>query len=289
VNLQMKTEDRKRRPQPSYPFALVVSMATLLLIECLASIQLCGMAQSTPRTPAEGSKSASGENDSARFEEARKLIAASIAAYGGDDHLTSITDLSFASQSVGQDGQAVQFKVYFKGADKFRSEVTGPSYFAVTIANGPSAWLKTDLTLIELVSSDVEALKISTLLQSQPYVIFDRLAKFWAAGERTVDGTKYQMIGVSGFLGSNFVRGEIALDPQTNLIRRFEYEEEVETKQGKGVRKYELRYEDYRSVGGIQLPTRVISNQSNVRSTASLSDLKINPGIPDSFFEKPKQ
>jgi len=246
-----------------------------------------GYAQVAPR-PGETGKEISGENDPARFEQAKKWITRSIAAYGGDERLTAITDLSFTSQSTGQDGQPVQFKVYFKGTDKFRSEVSGANFFAMTIADGPSAWLKSDQTLIDLTAGDVESLEISTQLQSQPYAIYDRLAKFWAKGEQMQEGVSYEVIGVSGFLGKNFIRGEISLDSQTSLIRRFEYEEEVETRQGRGINKYAFRYEEYRSFDGIQLPTRVLSIQSGVKSTVTFSEFKINPGIPDSFFEKPK-
>lgn len=233
-------------------------------------------------------KESSGENDPARFEQARKWIEGSITSYGGNHRLTSITDLSFVSQSTGPEGAPAQFKVYFKGPEKFRSEVFGTNFFAMTITDGPNAWLKSDQTLIELSAGDVEPLKLTTMLQSQPYVLFDRLTKFWAQGDRTIDGIRYLMVGVSGFLGKNYTRGEIALDPQTFLIRRFEYEEEVETKQGKGVRKHELHYEDYRAVDGIQLPSRVLSIQTGNQSVTTFSEFKINPGIPDSFFEKPK-
>ncbi len=230
----------------------------------------------------------SPENDPARFEEAKRWISHSIEAYGGNQRLTAILDLSFASKSTGQDGQPVQFKVYFKGSDRFRSEVTGTNFFAATIANGPSAWLKSDQILIELTSGDVDPLEVSTLLQSQPYIIYDRLAKWWDQGLKMVEGTQYQAVGVSGFLAKSYTRGEILLDPITFLIRRFEFEQEVESKQGKGVRKYDLWYEAYKSFDGVQLPTRVTSVQGGVKSIVTLSDFKINAGIPDSYFEKPQ-
>ena len=243
--------------------------------------------QTKPRS-GEGAKEKSWENDPAHVEEAKQWIARSIAAYGGDERLAAITDLSFASQSSGPQGQPVKFKVYYKDTDKFRSEVTGSDFFAMTIVNGTSAWLKSEQTLIELTAGDAEPLKISTQLQSQPFDIFDRLTKFRAEGERSLEGVRYLVIGTSGFLGKNFARGEISLDPQTFLIRRFEYEEEVETKQGRGVNRYDLRYEDYRAFGGIQFPTRVRSIQPGAASTTTFSDFKVNPGVPDSFFEKPK-
>lgn len=258
-----------------------------LLIPESSGIPVWGQARPHER-PGETQKSVSGENDPVRVEQARSLLAKSIEAYGGALRLTGITDLSFTSQSVTEGGQAAQFKVYFKGSDKFRSEILGSNYFAMTITNGPNAWLKSDSTLIELTRSDVESLKLSTLLQSQPYLLFDRLAKFWDEGERVIEGNMFHLVGTSGFLGSNFTRGEISLDPKTLLIRRFEYEEEVESKQGRGVKKCDLRFETYQTTGGITLPTQVISLQSGLKSTITFSDFKINPDIPDSFFEKPK-
>lgn len=234
-------------------------------------------------------KEAKGENDPARLEQARQWISKSIEAYGGNDRLTAITDISFVSRSTGQDGQPIQFKVYIKGTDKFRSEVTGSSYFAITIANGPNAWLKSDQTLIELAASDVEGLRLSTLLQAQPYAIFDRLSKFWVQEERLVEGAKFLIIGVSGFLGTHYTRGEISLEPQTFLIRRFEYEEEVESRQSRGVVKRDLHYDAYQAVSGIQLPARVTSVLSGVKSTSTFAEIKINSGIPESFFEKPSK
>ncbi|MBZ5538001.1 MAG: outer membrane lipoprotein-sorting protein [Acidobacteriia bacterium] len=251
-----------------------------------SGLTLVAAGQAAPR-PGERSKEKSGENDPARFEEAKKWIARSVSAYGGEERLAGITDLSFASESAGPQGHPVKFKVYYKGTDRFRSEVSGSDFFAMTIVNGPSAWLKSEQTLIELTASDTEPLKISTQLQSQPYDIFDRLTKFWAEGERSIEGVRYLVIGTSGFLGKNFARGEISLDSQTFLVRRFEYEEEVETKQGRGVNKFDMRYEDYRAFGGIQFPTRVRSNQPGAASTITFSDFKVNPGVPDSFFEKP--
>ncbi len=240
-----------------------------------------------PLAPSTGSST--GENDPARQEEAKRSISRSIAAYGGEDRLLAITAVSFASQSTGSDGKPIQFKVYFKDNDKFRSEVTGPDFFAMTIANGPSAWMKSDQTLIDLVSGDVEALKISTLIQSQPYALYDRLTKFWAEGERSTGDATYQLIGVSGFLGTDYTRGEIYLDPTTFLIRRFEYEEEVETKQGKGVRKAELRYDNYKTFDGVLLPTVVTTFQGENKSVVTYTEFKINPDLPDNYFDKPKE
>jgi outer membrane lipoprotein-sorting protein len=271
----------------------------LLLYPCIVISGLTpdGTGQVIPRT-GERAKEKSGENDPARIEEAKRWIARSLAAYGGNERLAALTDLSFESQSptTATNNPIIRFKVYFKGTDKFRSEVSGSKsgevsgsdFFAITIINGPSAWLKSEQTLIELTAGDAEPLMISTQLQSQPYVIFDRLTKFWTEGERTVDGVRYAVIGTSGFLGKNFARGEISLDLQTFIIRRFEYEEEVEAKQGRGVNKYDLRYEDYRAFGGIQFPTRVRSIQPGATSTTTFSDFKVNPGVPDSYFEKPK-
>ncbi len=244
-------------------------------------------AAQTKQAPRERPRSSSGENDPARQEDAKRWIARSIAAYGGRDRLLGITDISFSSQSIGQEGKPAQFKVYLKGKDKFRSEVTGSDFFAMTIANGPSAWLKSGPTLIDLVSSDVEPLKISTMIQAQPFAIYDLLTKFWAVGDRAIDGVTYQIVGASGFFGTYYVRGELTLDPQSFLIRRFEYEEEVEGKTGKGVRKSDIHYDDYRSFDGIQLPTRVTSIQAPSKSTVTFSEFKINSGIPDSYFEKP--
>jgi outer membrane lipoprotein-sorting protein len=263
---------------------LVRELSLLFLV--LSGLSQLTAGQVTPPSRG-GVRVKSGENDPARFEEAKKWIARSLAAYGGTSRLAALTDLTFGSESAGA-SPSVKFKVYFKGSDKFRSEVSGSNFFAITIVNGPSAWLKSDQVLTELTASDTEPLMISTQLQSQPYVIFDLLTKFWAEGERTVDGVRYAVIGTSGFLAKNFARGEIFLDPQTFLIRRFEYEEEVEGKQGRGVKKYELRYDDYHTTDGISWPSRVVSVQSGAVSTLSLSDFKVNSGVPDSFFEKPK-
>lgn len=250
---------------------------------------LSGWGQTRPaERPRETPKSVSGENDPVRVEGARSLIAKSIEAYGGTARLTGIANLSFVSQSATEGGQAAQFKVYLKGSEKFRSEILGPNFFAMTIADGPNAWLKSDSTLIELAASDVQSLKLSTLLQSQPYMLFDRLAKFWDEGERVVEGNTLHLLGTSGFLGTNFTRGDISLDPRTLLIRRFEYEQEVESPQGRGVKKYDLRFETHQSAEGVFFPTKVISIQSGTKSTITISDFKINPDIPDSFFDKPK-
>jgi outer membrane lipoprotein-sorting protein len=260
-----------------------------LLLLLLPGLSRLDAGQVTPQ-PREGAKEKSGENDPARFDEAKKWIARSLAAYGGSERLAAITDLSFESQSPTKEisHPSLNFKVYFKGSDKFRTEVSGSDFFALTIVNGPGAWLKSEQTLIELMAGDVEPLMISTELQSQPYAIYGLLTKFWSKGDRTVDGVRYAVIGTSGFLGKNFARGEISLDPQTFLIRRFEYEEEVEGKQGLGVKKYELHYDDYHTTDGISWPSHVVSIQSDVTSTLTLSNFKFNPGVPDSFFEKPK-
>ena len=265
------------------------------LIFLLAVLWLQAMTPAQTAQPSRAtSQKSTGENDPARQEEARRWISRSIAAYGGENRLLAITDVSFSSHSTGPSGAPIQFKVYFKGGDKFRSEVTGSGegagikFFAMTIANGPSAWLKTDESVIDLVAGDVESLKVSTLIQSQPYALFDRLTKFWALGDRTVDGVTYQMVGVSGFLANHYTRGEISLDPQSFLIRRFEYEEEVETKEGKGVRKNDLRYEGYQPFEGIMLPTRVVSQTGEAKSSTTFSDFKINSGVPDGYFDKPK-
>lgn len=260
---------------------MLMCLAVWLLTSPWVSAQSVRPSSMTPQQ-------STGENDPARQEEARREIARSIAAYGGETRLLSITDLSFSSQSTGQTGPPVQFKVYFKDADKFRSEVTGSNFFAMTIANGPSAWLKTDQSVIDLVAGDVESLKVSTLVQSQPYALFDRLTKFWALGDRTVDGVTYQMVGVSGFLANHYTRGEISLDSQNFLVRRFEYEEEVETQGGKGIRKNDLRYDGYQTFDGILLPTRVVSQMGEAKSVVAFSDFKINSGIPGSYFDKPK-
>ncbi|MDD5544626.1 MAG: hypothetical protein PHX83_15780 [Acidobacteriia bacterium] len=229
-----------------------------------------------------------GENNPAQMEQARKWIQNSITSYGGTERLTAIASLSYSNQSVGADGKTVKFQVYFKGMDKFRSEVTGENFFAMTVTNGPTAWLKSESTIVDLVAGDVQALKVSSQIQSQPYAVYDLLTKFWAKAGVSAGNTDIHLIGVSGFLDKNYTRGEITLDAKTALMRRFQYEEEVDTPQGQGIRKVDLTYEDYKTFSGIQLPTRVTAVQGGVKSVITFSDFRVNPELPDSFFEKPK-
>jgi zinc protease len=225
---------------------------------------------------AEATKKA-GDVSPAEAEAGRKLVAAALAAKGGD--LTKVKDISMTGKgTMTMRGQTMSITVeeYQVPGKSARQDINmGPMKVQQILADG-KAWVKQGDKVMELPPPMAAQLQKGLLRDPNFILLYAQEGKLKARALPPVTdgGVKYDAVELIGPDGETT---EVLLDPQTHLIARFDYKEE-----GKSTRQ---SFGDYRKEGGIAVPHKVKQSGEGGDMEVTYDKVTINPNLPATTFK----
>ncbi len=231
------------------------------------------------------------------YLEARKVLDAGIGAQGGLEALRAIKNVSRkGSGIVYNQGQSLKPDAPYTtrplesstvadfAGKRNRSEVT--TAFQGGIAVRTRTLLKGDAgSSINLITNLVTPLTPAAVSAGKNALRRDPAALLLTALSRA-ETLRSLAPGVATFADSDGTQIALYFDPQTNLLTK---SETLADNAVLGDTVTELAFSDYRDVGGVKLPFRlVVRTGGEVALDLKYSDIRTNASLTDSLFEVPE-
>ncbi len=216
----------------------------------------------------------------------KALLAAARDATGGAAVMgvKDYTEAGSMSISMGQNEMAMKRETTQNLAGKMLNKMTTPMGEMVQGYDGQVFWMKTPQGTQEMPASQKNELD-SSFFRETLWLLqnFESGAlTVQALGQSEVDGKPAEGVAV-GDPARKF-QVKIYLDAKTNLPVKKVYTAAVMGPPGE----VEETYSDYREVSGLKLPFKTLVFQGGQkRAEQTTTELKINPGVPDSAYRKP--
>ena len=210
---------------------------------------------------------------------ADRVWAAYVAAVGGSDAAPPGTGMIIRGWDDRPEGRYGKFEVMVAGSDRYRVSLTGPELTLTQGLYGDAAWGMANNAVQALSPADVIRMRrIATRYQA----VKERPPNARVVGVERVDDRDTYML--QGKLDSLTTRRSY-FDVVTGLLRR-----EITTTETLLVPLEEqVDYDNYRDVGGVQLPFRIQHSDGAPYSTTTRIIMEIRRNVPvaDTLFRPP--
>ena len=237
-------------------------------------------------------KAASAPPDPKEEAAARKILDAALAAKGGADKVGAVKTLSWKGKAtLNLPGGKVpaQVEKRFTAPDKLRLdmliEMGGAKVTITTALLGNSGWAQETrpdgARVIDFPPSEVEAGK-AQIWRDQDFVLLRHLEKGAVVAplpDVELDGAPHHAIRVTAPDGKRTVT--LLIDKKTRRLGGMTYTES-------GVSAEET-FGDYRAVGGIQVAHSRTTKSAQVDLVTTVTEVKLDPKIDNSVYNKPKK
>jgi len=231
-----------------------------------------------------------GERNAPAVSPGQALVERSLRAYGGEGRILSLNSFVFAYrvQSPSQpDSEPLSAKVFFNDSDQFRSEVQDGDLKVVTVLSGNRGWVEVAGTMLPRPVKQLSPLRNETLSLLRPDLLLLVFSRYRYSTRITEEGQSLEQLEVTGLVDGEYIRGRLSIDPDTELIEKYQYEIERATRSGTGIFRGEVRYLEYAEIEGLQSPRKVISRKTGVTSQITVTGASLGkPMDPDLFQEK---
>ncbi len=216
---------------------------------------------------------------------ADQLIEKYLDTIGGQTALDKVRTLTIKGSQGIPDRPRTNFELGRSTPDKFYMSVITPQSTQEMGFNGTAGWQKTPRGVGDLPAPQVRALRetlnnywfdLAGFKQQYP-----RIAQ--RVGTDRIDGHEVYVVNASNPNGG---RGQLMFDAQTGLLRRVN----SFTSTMIGVVPAQRDFDDYRDVDGVKVAFSIdlsLLDVRNSRATVRLTEVKLNPSLDDSKFEKP--
>jgi len=238
------------------------------------------------------------------FQQARAILDASVQAAGGLDALRAVKDVSRIGrgtifnqgQSQEPDAQYTRREVEVASLADFPRRWTATETATTPAGNIPGRGrvvLKNDtgfsfnrVTRVLTPTAAPALATARTALSRDPVIVLltvaSRAESLRFLGDAPLDGRNQQVITFADGDGTQIA---LYVDAQTHLVSK---QETLADNSVLGDVANEILYSDYRKVGPVQVPFKVVTRTSGeVTQELTYSEIKINAGVADSFFEAP--
>ncbi|NLO19915.1 MAG: outer membrane lipoprotein-sorting protein [Ignavibacteria bacterium] len=212
------------------------------------------------------------------------IINKAISQIGGEKAFKAINSFEYDMTMVGM-GMEMPMKIYKKGDDKFRLEMSFMGQDMISILNGNKGWTKTAGNVTEVPEEAINEFKEQLTSQvdvfDMPFMNYkEKGVSFELLGEEPVDGMDAYKIEVI----SDDANSVIYIDKTTNLLVKASTVQNI----GGQDMDADIYMSDYKSVGSLKMPHKVqVKSGGEDLVQVVLNSVKINEDIDDSLFQKP--
>ncbi len=202
-------------------------------------------------------------------------------AYGGEKALANIKTV-YSKGSIRtfmRDEKGISTR-YFKRPRKLRAELFYPHASETRIVSGFQGWRGSDtITLREVHGPPYLAMVYQFKYLDLPFGFLDKGYKITYLGRETLREIPVEVLQLVDDEGPVM---RVYIDSATRLITRvagsFDF--------GQGSAELSAEFSDYRTVGGIKIPFRVINySGGNKIAETVLTEVEFNREMPDSLFQ----
>lgn len=208
-----------------------------------------------------------------------RIIGAVLAAYGGEKEVVQIRSV-IARGSITdfmKDRQGAYARYYMR-PQKLRIEIMPDQGGEVRLLDGMQGWQGNLDLLREARPFTVQSMYYQYGYLDLPMGFADKSYRVSYQGRKEYQGRLYDLLHVE-VKGTSQLR--VFIDPETHLIARVAADFDM----GMGSSELATVYEDFRRVGGVLFPFRLINYAGNRKlSVISLSEIKVNANIPGEKF-----
>jgi zinc protease len=237
-----------------------------------------------PISPRDRAKlAAAGAIDPAKTAAGKKLLDAALAAKGGADKLRNIKDLKATGKvRLGSGPKSIEadWTRIFVPPDKLRLDVALPAGQISMTVTDKGVWQRMGQKKTQDLPPALAADARAGLWRDHDLILLRHLdpgTVVQDAGKVTVAGKAYDAVSIRPREGAPATT--ILLDPKTHLIFRITYDEGGQP----GVEEYG----DYKAVDGVMLPYRQRAEGGGQAFDVTVSEFKINGGVPEDTFKHP--
>jgi zinc protease len=216
---------------------------------------------------------------------AKALLTASRQATGGAALMAvnDFTAIATVKVETPQGPMEIKTEGTLSRSGKMLQKLQTPMGEMVLGFDGQAGWMQMGGQTRDMPESQMQDL-LGSLMRDRISLLqnFDKYT-VQALGPVDFDGKKVEAVAVSD--PGRKLQTKVLIDPATNLIVGQQY---VAAAMGGPPAETEDTYSDFKDFGGIKIPARTVSKAGGkVRLEVTASDVKINPGVPDSAFKKP--
>ena len=209
--------------------------------------------------------------------DAADVIAKFVAAVGGDKKIDSAI---ITATRVEPDGKTTEPETINYKAGKYSSKTVYDKEWVTDIWNGEAAAKFSAEGPHRLHADEAEQIKRESQLLF-PAAIGSAYSKFEYRFTDEIDGRKVLVLNATTADG---LRERLSFDEQTGLlVRRVAVTQTV-----LGGFVYQVDYSDYKTFGGVQIPTVVKYAMPNISWTRKVTAVKVNVPVADDVFAMPK-
>lgn len=218
----------------------------------------------------------------------RALITQALEAKGGEAKLKAIRDLTLVGKvklKTGTEEIEGEYQRYFQPRSRVRMNLDVPQWgrkIAVVVTED-AVWQSQGDDVVDLPAEMAEAAR-ALLWRDRDLVLLSAHqpeTKIRASGRETVGDAEYDSVTIQRADGGWETR--LLFDTKTHLLFRMDYDED-----GKRMRE---EFADYKTLGGIafSMRQRATGTQGGPAMDITLSDVKVNAGLPVATWERPQK
>ena len=223
-----------------------------------------------------GDKIDTSKNKAPEGVTAKSIIDKYIKAIGGKANLEKVKDKTTIMRGSVQ-GMNLTMVVYQKEPNKIKQELDAGVMKQETYYDGKKGEVSAGGNTQEITGDALEAMKYQAMIH--PLFIIDSLnVKTKLLGTEKVNGKDAYKIEVSLPTGKSWTE---YYDPQTGY--KVKDVQQITVPQGTFTK--ENDYSDYKNVGGVMYPFKLVQSVGPQTIELNVSSIKVNTGIPDSKFE----
>lgn len=209
------------------------------------------------------------------------IVSEVMTAYGGEKALANIKSVysKGSIQTFMRDEKGISTR-YFKRPRKLRAELFYPHASELRIINGFHGWRGSDKTpLREVHGPPYLAMIYQFKYLDLPFGFLDKEYRITPLGHEMLHGVPVQVLMVVDDEGPMM---RVYIDRATHLIIRVAGAFGL----GKGATELSAEFSDFRDVGGIKFPFRIVNFSGDNRIAETLfSEIQLNREMPDSLFQ----
>jgi len=208
-------------------------------------------------------------------------IAAILTSFGGKASVDAVK--SVAAKGTISDfmkGIEGEYARYYARPLKLRIEIMSDLGGEVRVLNGTRGWQGNTTVLKEAKPISVQSMLYQYTYLDLPMGFADSSVSVTYGGKTELNGRSHILLHVET-AGAPKLR--VFVDPKKHLIVRVA----ADFNMGMGSSELATEYEDFRLVGKVLFPFRLINYAGNMKlSVITLADIKVNAVIPDTFFSQ---
>ena len=217
--------------------------------------------------------------EEAKGDPLKVIVAAMLEAYGGRDAVAGVTSVvakgTISDLMKGREGLYAR---YFARPQKLRIEIMPEQGGEVRVLNGAGGWQGRPEALREARPVTIQSMIYQFAYLDLPTGLADNSYAATYAGKHDLRGREVDLLHIEV---NGAPRLKVYVDPVKRLIVRVA----ADFSMGMGASELATEYEDFRLVGKILFPFRLVNYAGEKKiSMLSLYNIQVNTAIPEAMF-----